>query len=77
MHKRQDINFSASAQVAQTSRYLYVVLSAGTTPFFPPASTTMLHNVIRSSIYPTRANCQTCIIKTKDNTEIEATLRVT
>ena len=34
-----------------TSRYLYVVLSAGTRPFFPPASTTMLHNVILSSIY--------------------------
>jgi hypothetical protein len=33
-----------------TSRYLNVVSSAGTTPFFPPASITMLHNVIRSSI---------------------------
>lgn len=37
--------------ISLTSRYLNVVLSAGTTPFFPPASTTMLHNVILSSIY--------------------------
>lgn len=34
-----------------TSRYLKVVVSAGTTPFFPPASITMLHSVILSSIF--------------------------
>lgn len=61
--------------VAQTSRYLYVVLSAGITPFFPPASTTMLHNVIRSSIYPKGSNYQKNIFdQNKISSEFEKTL---
>ena len=53
------------------------MLSGGITPFFPPASTTMLHNVIRSSIYPKGTSYQNNKNKKIKRSGIEETLRVT
>ena len=58
---------SSKWHVILTSRYLYVVLSAGTTPFLPPASTTMLHSVILSSIYEIQSNNSSNLLTPIDN----------